>query len=99
MEVRWKEARQRVQLGAFVCLVPQLGTGVHKQYTHTQGQKDLFFSSFPLVGTWNWHLHLECLARRSPWEPVPCTVLSGPGSYGIAGSILFPLACRLSEGF
>lgn len=32
MEMRWKEARQRIELGAFVCLGLQLGVGV--QGTH-----------------------------------------------------------------
>ena len=44
MEMKWKEARQRIELGALVCLGLQLGVGVVYK-TRTLRQKDLFLLS------------------------------------------------------
>lgn len=44
MEMKWKEAKQRIELGAFVCLGLWLGVGVVCKI-HTLRQKDLFLLS------------------------------------------------------
>lgn len=79
MEMRWKEAREKNTVRSF-CLPCTAARYWCTQARHTLGQKDLFFySQYHLWEQQDWHLHLECLASRSPWEVVHCSVLAGPG--------------------
>lgn len=65
-------------------LVAQLGVGVRRWDTHT-GTDGSVSSQCHWWEQRDWCLRLECLARRSPWEPVPCSVLAGRG-FGCRGA-------------
>lgn len=91
MEMRWREARQKTQLGAFVCLVPQalVCTGE----TRTWDRRIPFPSSTAWEGSlepWDWHLgaggipetvEMAFEGRRSPWN-WDWQYCSGPGLQG-----------------
>lgn len=68
MEMKWREARQKTQLEAFICLMPQISACTGE--TCTSDRKIPFPSSTALGGQeesveqWDWHLGV----RRRPWN-------------------------------